>query len=690
MALFRNATPNMYFTGYKDTPKPGLQDGSVATPLHLPLSLVNTAWGPVDEPLLCMGTEFNTQFGAESWDVRGNFFNHQSLFASLFFKKGNAQYVKRMNTDAKEAYARVFLEYVAAELPVYERDEDGTFIVGSDGNHVAVTPPATTAGFKVRYGIEYPDDFNFGKGTKTDGTYTGEGAKGRIPLFDIKATYGGTRGNNFNINIFQPGTEDPVKMDLKSVKATGDMQYRLMVSETPEAGGTATPWYTNMSTMHMDFAIGEDKYSTLGRELSFDEVYRAQYILDNQRYSGLNKTGPIDHVHVYDAFAEEFLTLVHTAELAAQNAAVAGGAVAPKKAYIHATNVMSINLLGDVDFDEIPYSALALDTVEAGYYEPMATYAIKLKNGTDGDLTLDTFDAAVSAFCTTFGQASPNLADLKRFPFHFIWDSGFKEATKKKLAELTNKRPDLFVPLCTFVEGEDMLSAADESAMALSLTANPGISAESAIYKTEATRATVMPWCVRLRNNPYKKPTTLNYDFAEKVSDYLGSADGQWVTAKAVDTYPNNVIKHELLNYEYLQLPVREDMWANQMVAVEYGDVNEIIYSGIQTVQPNESSVLNSFPVVAACMHATWACIKTNRLFVGQSISNGMLIKRSNEEVARLCSGIDKAKAIVTPWTEITPEDNDAGYAWHTGADVQGNGMKTVNTVEIRSSWLEA
>jgi hypothetical protein len=130
-------------------------------------------------------------------------------------------------------------------------------------------------------------------------------------------------------------------------------------------------------------------------------------------------------------------------------------------------------------------------------------------------------------------------------------------------------------------------------------------------------------------------------------------------------------------------------MWGNQMIAVEYSDVNEIIYSGLQTINPNDSSVLNSIMAVGGTIHATWACIKANSHFVGRNMPAGVLIEDSNALIKELTAGVDKSKVAIVPDTQITDVDNDAGYAWTTVANVTSGGMRTVNTISVTSGYTE-
>lgn len=685
--LYQNATPDMKFTGYKDTPKPGAGSGNPVTPLFCPLSPARTAWGSTDDAFLITGSEFETLFGSDSWDVRGKFFNHANLFAKMYQQKAIRHFVMRMKLPGMErAAGRLSIEFVVQDVPQYTRGTDGKFLTDIAGDFIAAVP-ATVPGYKIRFLVDQADgSFVKGTGSEGQGTLVGkDGETSRIlPLIDFEATHYGERGNRFNFNIHQPKITATIPVDQNSIESIGNMMYRFSVEESPIGGGTTTPWYTQLSSESMDFTLAAGALNVNDAQVGLEDIYAKQYILKGQSYNGANVTGPCDGMFVYQDNIELVLGLLHASESGVDS-----------EAYTHETNVHSINLFGDTDHAGVPYHTIQLAGVselEPNTYVPGSSSVFKLAFGNDGDMTDTAFEESVGVMCDTFGNGI-TLNDMKRYPIHFIMDSGYSSAVKMKLQSLKAQRPDFYVGIGTHEHGVSPKSLLDELASGSMLAANAGLYPESTIYKTQSTRGHIVPWAIRLAatdpNSAWTHATTLNYDIAGKMAEYWGSGDQVWVTNKAFDTYPNNVISHELLNYSYAQLPVREEMWGNQLIAVEYSDVNEIIYSGLQTVNPNDSSVLNSIVAVGGTLHATWACIRANTHFVGRNMSASVLIQDSDELIREYTRGIDKAKVTVVPETQITPEDNDAGYAWTTVAHTKSGGMRTVNTISITSGYFE-
>lgn len=685
--LYQNATPDMKFTGYQDFPKPGPQGGGVLTPLFCPLTPVRSAWGATDDAFLIAGDEFESIFGSETWDVRGKFFNHANLFAKMFQQKAIRHFLMRMELPGmKKSGGRLSIEFVEYDVPQYQRGADGKFML-NDGDKIDLG--TTVPGYKVRFRLDKADDaFVKGAGTEGVGTLVGkDGATARIlPLIDFEATHFGSRGNRFNINIHQPKTYAAIPVDKKSITEIGNMMYRFSVVETPINGGTGVPWYTNLSSEVMDFTFAEGAVNANDAQVSLMETYTKNYILKGRPYNGANKTGPVDGMFIYQANIELVLGLLHAAE-------TADGLDSP--AFVHDTNKHSINMFGDTDHEGVPYVSIALAGVselEPETYMPGESAVFKLGNGNDGDMSDKAFEDAVANLCDTFGKGV-TLKDMKRYPVHFMFDSGYSTDVKKKMQSLMAKRPDFYVGIGTHTHGQTPMTLLDELAVGSMLASNAALYPESTIYKVASTRGHIVPWAIRLAatdpNAAWTHPTTLNYDLAGKMAEYWGASDRVWVADKAFDTYPNNVIKHELLNYIYAELPVREEMWGNQLIAVEYSDVNEIIYSGLQTINPNESSVLNSIVAVGGTIHATWACIRANTHFVGRNMAASVLIQDSDALITEYTKGIDKAKVQVVPDTQITPEDNDAGYAWTTKAHTRSGGMRTVNTITVTSAYSE-
>lgn len=687
--LYQNATPDMKFTGYKDTPKPGAQGGGVVTPLFCPLTPIVAAWGSTEDAFLIAGDEFESIFGSDTWDVHGKYFNHSNLFAKMFQQKAIRHFLMRMELPGmRKAAGRLSIEFVKHDVPQFERGTDGKFKLDVDGAKIPATPE-TIPGYKIRFSFDKADEaFVKGTGGESEGTLVGnDGEKSRIiPLADFEGTFFGTRGNRFNFNIHQPKVNSEVPVDKATIESMGNMLYRFSVTETPVNGGTSIPWYTRLANESMDFTFASNALNKSGARINFLENYKKQFTLSNQSYNGANVTGPVDGMFVYQKNIELVLGLLHASET---------DVGVDSAAFTDMENIHSINLFGDTDHRGVPYSTILLagtSELEPTTYIPGTTATFKLGGGNDGDMSLEKFEEAVGVMIDTFGNGI-TLNDMKRYPWHFIFDSGYGINVKKKLQSLKAKRPDIYVGIGTHIHGTEPKPLLDELAMGSSLAANAGLYPESTIYKTESTRGHILPWCIRIAetdpNSEWTYPTTLNYDLAGKMAEYWGSSDQVWVVDKAFDTYPNNVIKHEILNHRYAALPVREEMWGNQLIAVEYSDVNELIYSGLQTVNPNDSSVLNSIVAVGGTIHTTWACIRANSHFVGRNMAASVLIQDSNELIVEFTKGIDKSKVTVVPDTQITPEDNDAGYAWTTVADTLSGGMRTVNTISVTSGYFE-
>lgn len=693
VTMYRSATPNAFFTGYRDNPAPGLQDRQVITPAHCPFGYILAEWGKPNVPYYVVGNQLQTIFGEHTWDAQGEYFTHYSDFAlNVFNKNVNAQFLMRLQPEkSSTAYGRLWCEVVEFDVPQYVRVEGTNQLkLGADGRPVPVEGAgATLPGYKLRWHwepIDDPEDENlgFGMASVKDGTLTGTAGKTArmYPIGDFPATCFGGRGNRLAIAPWAPHDRSLVPNDVKYIEQTGNYLYRMGFHEKAR-DGSVQPWYSINGEAYFDFTFNpkQTKPGT-GAKVSLDALYREKYQNYETATSGEQVMGPMDGFTVYLTNVKTVLELLHAAEL-------------PQQSAKHPTNVHSINFMGARDYYGDPYYAIVMaDVAEITGTALLLNEHTKsyLSGGADGQMSAADYDELVAGKLSAFGKDGVELYDMARYPFTAMWDSGFSIDTKNKFWPLTSIRPDLFLGVATQDVNLPLNSLDDEMATATALLARAYIQVESAIYQTPFSRGSLMPWAGFITDgSAYDKLVTGNRELADKISQWFGGGEGGWTPGKDMDLYPQKVIsKMKLANYSFAPYSMREKAWQNQMIAVEYSDQNEQIFSGMQTINPNDSSTLNSIVTVWGCIAATRAALKAYKWLVGNNkFTPEQMIKRSNEIITDELKNIGQDRLIFRPETTFTKADTDAGYAWTTLVHVYANGMKTVNTITINSHTMQ-
>jgi hypothetical protein len=212
---------------------------------------------------------------------------------------------------------------------------------------------------------------------------------------------------------------------------------------------------------------------------------------------------------------------------------------------------------------------------------------------------------------------------------------------------------------------------------------------ESVIYSTPATRGAIAPYAIRIKNSQYVDPISLNYSLAMKMADYLGSNDLVWDTDKDPLHKDNKNIDDEILNYEYKPYSFREKMWQGQSVAIESTGHNRTGFMGVQSINPNDSSPLNSLLVVAGLVQATWAMAMAHGEWCGGTMSPEQIVARCNTSIAGRVNGVDASKVSITPNTQITPDDSQNGFSYTMLCDLRCGYQYTAATISIDASFFD-
>jgi len=685
----RNATPNKVFTGVKDNPRPGPDTVRAAFGNFTVFNPIFANWGPLDDSMAVSDRVVGERvFGSEAFDIAGPYYNYQTALATMLMQRQAAQFLTRVADMAtvKKAGARLLLEYVLDDIDPKNRNADGTFALDSDGN--PVDTGATIEGYRVRLLVEQSDGtMVVGDGAQVAGSLVGKAPSVILPICDLEATYYGTRGNRFLASLFQPKTNNPNVVDADSIEAKGSMIYRMGFRESKSGGGSTTPWYNVNGGDTIDFSLQPGLIDINETVIDFEERYETGYKKTNQLTNSDNLTGPVDGIYWYDDNIETVLGLLLTKEVDARPSE------GDNTIWIDDTNPYSINLFGATNHHNVPYRAIVhADLTDAATDSRQVVLSggaalIGLAGGDDGDMSNAAFNQSVGDMADNFGNGIP-LGDILQYPFHWIFDMGLDTDVTEKLYKITAIRPDVIVVGSTHVHGRT--ATMDETAnRAANIMSEASLIPESVLYSTPMSRGAIVPFSIKIKNSRYRKPISLAYDLAEKLADYLSAGNLVWRTHKDPLHKDNKDIQHQLLDYQYSHYTMRERLWQSQCVALESTGHGTVGYIGMQSMNPNDSSVLNSLITMAGVVQTTWAMATAYAQWFGGQMPEATLISRCNTTISELTSGMHAEKVTVTPNTQVTQQDRDNGFSASLMADLQAGPQFTAATIGIESSFFQ-
>ena len=369
-----------------------------------------------------------------------------------------------------------------------------------------------------------------------------------------------------------------------------------------------------------------------------------------------------------------------------------------------------LNIFTGKDYNDVPYFSFTVeysenfDGVRFGqnvpFYATGGNDGLVYTNGRPDRLAnLKIYDDLVATELSNWGSLEAPMLDSAKYPVSSIWDSGFSMNTKKKCFIPMSLRKDVYVVVSPqavadnyagvwkYMEPNNMDT---EISNASALLNTAVLSPESAIHGTPVCRAAIIGRCGKLRDKTWNGFLPLTIDFADKVAKYMGAPDGKWKSRYAMDKGTNNQVSMFYdVNLTYMNNNTADNNWDAGIVWVQNYDRTRLFYPAYQTVYADDTSVLNSFITMAACVTLERICQQAWRDLSGKSLTNEQLITESNKLIARRADGIFDNRYEIIPNTFLTEADNDRGYSWSCEVTLKAGTMRTVGTFTVVAERLD-
>jgi hypothetical protein len=684
------ATPRTVFQGTDDQSTQAQDVVAEARPQHFPIFPLYAAQGPEDVQS-GTPTELLTMYGADTFDLRSPYATHATAFAKEVMSKGNRIFVKRLRPEdaGSPASLRLSLDVLSTQVPVYERNDDGTYVLGEDNAPVATGQ--TVSGFKLKWVVEeIKADKNgndtFGVGTQVAGDQVDATAgtqSKRYPIIDLRVPYFGAGGANKGIRLWSPLASGNNAFDTRLL--TGQKVYPFNIACIARADADSSP----KAVTNNDGA----QFMTLTFKPGFiDKNY------DNQMYVGtqflnayqslLSKTaapvyGPFGEIEVYDDNVALLLALFYAEE----------------SKYIGEFSDLTgekdeqyrLNILSAQTSTGVPYQSMVIVSGTDNSLRLTENTNIYAIGGSDGTMSNDKFDALVKDFCQEFADPTSPLKDIARYPFRCIYDSGYSLETKHALCNILALRKDTYPVLGTHVVGGPKTTAAQDSAMCVSLLATLQMYPESTDFNTPVMRGMIIGRSGVLLNSQYTGRLPLTLELASYSAEFMGADNGKWVPGMAFDISPRNQVRlFSDVSSTFTSDDVRNKDWDNGMCWPEAFDRRNDYFPAWQTVYNRDDSILNGFFSMAAICELEYIGELARRMFSGrQDLSAAQLVAGINKFVNDQVEGKFDARFVIVPNAFITGADEKRGYSWSLQIVIYGPNMVTVQTLSIVSKRIE-
>lgn len=683
MATPINAAPFTQFLGIDDESKRAQTVAAQATPTHLPLHPLYTPWGPTEATVVDTAG-LTATYGADMFNPRSAFFNSQSLFAQTILGQGNQVMIKRLLPADVGPKARLLLslDIVADTVQQYMRNADGTYKLDAQGaKQPVVGVGAMLPGYKAKWVLnqwldsgEEPELFGQCQVRAGSLVSSTEAQSQLYPIWELEGTFFGEPGNNFGLRLVTPTTEDAsAPLNAAQAARVQSFLYRLQLVQRTSALSSASVIKTQGGEQWTNFSFKPGAFDpNTDQNLAVATVLEKSYS-EHGIPGNAPVYGPFENSKVYQANLEAILAMVGELE--------APLGLLPVESMDAASDALyTVNPFSAVNYDGVPYYTLQLQGAGQGglIFTPNSTcFAAGASNGT---MTPASYDADVAAFAQSF-----DLFDMAKYPFSFIWDSGYSLPTKKALAGLLAQRPDLVIPFSTQSVLDPQNTAEQDSSIAMALAAYIGNFPESTVYGTPACRAAIIGSSGYLLNSNYAGLVPITLQLAKRFAAFMGAANGVWDTSVPPDENPYNIVDmFRGVNSSYKSALARSKDWTTGLVWIENFDMNTQYFPALASVYTNDTSILKSFMNVIIAIDLIKIAHQVRRQLSGiSSLTDAQFVQRSNQLINAAVKGRYGNRVSISPNTYYSSTDVANGYSWHCDITMFGNNMRTVGSDTI-------
>lgn len=677
-----NASPQLVQYGTKDIQLPATNVDRDTKSQHIPLFFLYASQGDTNRQLVGSSARTNL-FGAETFDPKKPFYNHQTAFADIANKAGNVCVLQRVIPDDAGPYANacLWLDVLETTVNVLKRNPDGSIFTDANGAQIVT---GTTKGYKIKFvktTRKTPAELlNFGThevvvGNQTDSA-TGA-VSARYPILEVQNHSIGRRGNDVGFKIWTPNYAQTQSVPGRLMAESRTFPYYFMLMKKPDAKSTANIVYNQLGDTRSTFTLRPGDVDP--------SVDLPTYIGDNllDQYRSLdNRTGPatfgdLGDIRVYQENIDSILEMFHLSEIPFIDTSSDFTTEAEDK-YL-------VNIFTGRSSQNVPYNSIqfAMDPDSVRLSENTIVY---LESGSDGTMNNTLFAELVEREMARYLDPNDKVQDMATNPETHVYDSGFPIKTKYTLAYVLANRRDVTPCLSTYEIGSPVLNNTEEYSIAASLKARLQNYPESEIFGLPASRGIVMGNSGKLRDSSFKKRVPVLAHVLYNACRKYGSSDGKWNSSVDFTGQPASLITTMYdISGIFISSSVRAKFWDASLNWVQAENVRESFIPAIRTVHPNDSSILNSFPttVIISTLNKI-----SHRIWRQMAGSTSL---RDNEFIARISAmaeaetrGIFGDEYIINPHAELRSTDVVRGYSWTLYWSVRGPAMRTVMT-----TWIE-
>ena len=702
-SIILNASPQSINLGTLDTSGTIVTPSETPIPQHLPKVYFFAKKG-TSKPTLVQPVEMSLLYGSESFDIRYKWFNHQTRYIQTFAGNGNIMMAQRLiPTDAGPvANATIYCDMIADNIPNYLRNSDGSYVVDPATNQYKVnTVTPTIPGYRLKFIKDYSNttDIVLGMATSKTGTMVDSenNPSTMHPIIQYKASEQAAAYNENGLMFINPD----VNMNKAISSNINALVYNLALVNKPIGNNS----YNLVQSLYGETSV---QFSLMPNAIN--PITQAKFDLDtvfsNNWYNETDTELPLvyneyEGMYVYNDNVKTILTTLMTTEaeyISTESVVWTDGLTANTISWFDfsssdATELVNneiylLNLFNCKSSTNVNYFSAIVDNTSANTTGNLkevtmsSTTPVYLSGGSDGTLDNTMYESLLVTEMAKYADSNSQVIDDAVNVESTVYDSGVTFDTKKAMINFISVRKDTSAIFTTHDDslGKGTLSLSDQRAIASALKTMLKLAPESTYYGTGVARAVIVSGTGNMPDNSTADSIPLNYSIANKASAYMGAASGNWNISKSFGMGNENIIT-ELKNIQPSFIPagIKPTLWSAGIVWAQPYDIKQYHFPAIQTVYDDDTSVLNSFPVIVAIGTVTKAANKAWRNFTGVTTMTDAQLSTAivnfiNAELKDKFGGV----LTVVPEVQFTAKDLQLGYSWRLVNKIYANNMKTV------------
>lgn len=667
--------PHYKFLGIQDNSIPVITPTVESVPQHLPFFMGLAAWGTT-HATYNDGSLFTRRYHEKTLAPRSKWNNITTPFIEGCLGAPNPIFFKRLEMpNSATSGLTIAFDVLETELPLYEVDDNGNFIITAEGDMV---PTGDTAiGLSIIPMVTALDFASMGDGTRVPGTQTANGVTSEIyKIKDLPARYFGELGNGIGVRISSPRNTSVSSVDVDLMESQKAYIHSLEIVLQEDLRTAPVPWTTFFGARSVDFSLKPGAYNPLtGQDLYLPLRYDSQYV--NEDY---DVDGPFKDIVTYQDNIDMLLEKMQTVE-SAVNPRVSAD---PEDMYL-------MNLFQASDVDGIPYQAIVMGDSLNNYPEFTEINTHYLVGGSDGDMTRDNFEAEVERQLSNFGSLDDKFKDIARFPFSTFYDVGFGMPVKRAMSNLMSARSDVDIVSAPFIADASPMTISEEISIAIALRAHYRLVPESTVYGTATCRAVIMGQQARIANSTWTKTVPTTYELMMKRAKYMGAEDGYRKNEFLYTTHPRNRIEYlrnKDISDTWAEDNVRNVQWVTGLVNISSSGMSENFFPAIQTIYDSSESILNSERIMTITgVIKRYAFRIWTELVGNDELTEKQFIERSNQRIIEMCLNRFGKNILIRPETYMSTDGGKA--TWNTRIHLGAPHQKLANNITVVSHSYE-